>query len=146
MAEVLARKTALELGMKSVEVRSAGTHAGASMPASEGARRAVARHGQSLEAHSPTGLSPELVDWADWIFVMGPGHLHQVWVFGGKEKAVLLGAFAAGEGSEAPGGGGTHLAIPDPFGGDDRQYERTYQTLKRYVELAMKRLAEGVGG
>lgn len=146
MAELLAKRAALELGMEPVDVRSAGTHAGKGSPASDGARRAAARHGEELDGHRSTHLSPDLVEWADWIFAMGPGHLHQVFFLGGGDKAVLLGEFALGEGTREDQGGGMEMAVPDPFGGGDEEYEETYLTLEKYVNLAMKRLAEGMGG
>ncbi len=146
MAEVLSRRIASESGLHSVEIRSAGTHAGPGSQASGGAQRTVRRHGHSLEGHASIALSRELVEWADWIFAMGPGHLHRLRARGGGEKATLLGAFASGEGPDGMGGDGDHLAGPDPFGGDDEVYERTFQTLEKFVKLAMKRLAGEVGG
>jgi protein-tyrosine-phosphatase len=137
---------AAEAGLDWIEIRSAGTHAGPGAPASDGARRAAVRRGRSLEGHSSTTLSTELVDWADLIFVMGPGHLHQVGSLGGAEKAVLLGAFAIGQGLGSVGSQRNELAVPDPFGGDDELYEETFKILETYVDLAMRRLAgEGAG-
>lgn len=145
LAEVLSRRAASELGLHSVEIRSAGTHTGPGLEASGGAHSAARRHGLSLEGHASTVLSSELVEWADWIFAMGPGHLHRIKALGGEEKAVLLGAFATEESPDGVGAKGVLLAVPDPFGGDDDVYEETYLTLEKYVELAMKRLAGGVG-
>ena len=146
LAEVLSKRVALELGLSSVEIRSAGTHAHPGTAASGGALRAARRHGLSLEGHASTALSRELVAWADWAFAMGPGHLHRLGELGGEGNAVLLGTFAT-EGNPDPGGPpGNGLAVPDPFGGDDEVYEQTFLTLEKYVELAMKRLARGAGG
>jgi protein-tyrosine-phosphatase len=83
------------------------------------------------------------VEWADLIFAMGPGHLHKVRMMGGAEKAVLLGAFSVGEDLGGFGNERNELAVPDPFGGDDELYEKTFKILETYVELAMKRLAGG---
>jgi protein-tyrosine-phosphatase len=145
MAEVLARGMAEKLGLRGVEVRSAGTHARAGMPASEGALRAARRHGYSLEDHEATELSPDLVAWAHHILVMGPGHLHRVQLLGGDGKVFLLGSAAR----EGGGGEGIStdldLAIPDPFGGDDALYEETFRTLNRYLELFIKRLVAESG-
>ena len=137
MAELLSRRIAAELGLSSVEIRSAGTHARPGLQASEGALRTARRHGHSLEGHASTALSRELVEWADWIFAMGPGHLHRLEVLGSGEKAILLGAFANEESPDGIGAGGNHLAVPDPFGGDDELYERTFLTLEKYVDPRM---------
>ena len=144
MAEVLSRRIASEVGLDPLDVRSAGTHTRSGRGASEGALGAARRHGLSLEKHVSTVLSKELVEWADWIFAMGPGHLFRLRELGGEEKAVLLGAFATVGMEERTGAEPNHLAVPDPFGGDAEVYEQTFLTLERYVTLAMKRLAGGV--
>ena len=138
MAEALARKLASSSGPRDVEVRSAGTSALPGSPASGGARRAAHRHGLSLEAHSSSVLSLELVEWADVILAMAPSHVDALRALGGGEKVALLGAFA--EGVTVEDGAGD-LAVPDPFGGDDDVYLQTLELLQRYVTLAMKRLA-----
>ena len=140
MAEVLARRAAAEFGLPSVEVRSAGTHAATGAPASGGARRTVRRHQGSLEEHSSSPLSPELLDWADLVLAMGPGHLLQVRMLGGGGKAVLLGAFAHGHDPGDDVDEGLDFAVPDPFGGDDELYEATYQNLEKYVLAAMRKV------
>jgi protein-tyrosine-phosphatase len=137
MAEILAKGLAAEMGLSDVEIRSAGTAAVRGFPASGGAQRTAGRHGLNLAGHSSTPLSPELVGWASRIFTMSPSHLERVRAMGGGEESVLLGAFAKGEDE----GGGRHLAVPDPFGGDDRVYEDTFKTLREYVGMALKRLA-----
>ena len=138
MAEVLTRDLAAELGLPEVEVRSAGTAAVTGFPASGGAQRTAGRHGLNLAGHSSTPLNQELVEWATKVLTMSPSHLARVEALGGGERSSLLGAFARGEEDEA----GAHLAVPDPFGGDDRDYEDTFETLKEYVGLALKRLAK----
>ena len=138
MAEVLARSLAPTSGLGTVEIRSAGTSALPGSPASAGARRVVVSQGLSLESHSSSLLSRELVEWAHVILAMAPSHVHAVQALGGVEKVALLGAFAAGrEGEDGTGG----LAVLDPFGGDDAIYVETLEILHRYVTLAMKRLA-----
>jgi protein-tyrosine-phosphatase len=146
MAQGLAREMADRLGLRSVDIRSAGTHAASGAPASGGARRTVLGHQQSLEDHSSTPLSPELLDWADLVLAMGPGHLWQVRMLGAGEKASLLGAYAHGHGPGEEVDDADEFSVPDPFGGDDEGYEATYETLERYVLAAMKRVAEEMGG
>ena len=146
MAEVLSKRIAAEKGLGSVEIRSAGTHTRSGLPASDGALRAVGRHGLSLQGHSSVTLSEELAEWADWIFAMGLGHLHRIEMLGGGEKMSLLAAFAGGEGFQAGRGEGEAMGVPDPFGGDDEVYEETFRTLEKYVELTMDKLSGEVGG
>lgn len=134
MAEALARRELDTLGWDHVEVRSAGAGAAPGEPATEGARRAVAGQGLSLDEHRSTLLDPEVVAWADLILVMSPSHLFRVADLGGGERAALLDAFARGE-EEAVGGG-----VPDPFGGDDEAYATTFLVLEELVRKAVRRL------
>jgi protein-tyrosine-phosphatase len=76
---------------------------------------------------------------------MGPEHLHRLRVLGAEEKAVILGVFATEESPAGVGNDGNSLAVPDPVGGGEEVYEETFLTLENFVELAMKRLAGGVG-
>ncbi len=146
MAEVIGRRVSAELELPGVEIRSAGTHAATGAPASDGARRTVQRHQQSLEDHRSAPLSPDLLDWADLVLTMGPGHLLQVQMLGAGEKAALLVAFAHGHDPGEYVDGSPDFAVPDPFGGDDEVYEATYRDLERYVLAAVKRIAEEMGG
>ena len=133
-------RSAEELGMSGVDVRSSGTSTVSGLSPSEGALRAAERHGLSLKTHTSSPLSSDLVAWADIVLVMGLSHLHRVRELGGAQKGHLLLAFA--EGREGEESGGDHLDIPDPFGGDDGVYEGTYQALKRFVGKAMERLGK----
>ena len=144
MAEAISRRMASELGLQNAEFRSAGTLTRSGFPASGGALRAARRHGLSLDDHASTVLSKELVDWADWVFAMGPGHLHQLKLLGGDERAILLGAFASEDLFEGEGVDENDLAVPDPFGGDDAVYEETFKILEKYVVSAMNRLVKEV--
>jgi protein-tyrosine-phosphatase len=118
-----------------MEVRSAGTSTMAGLDASEGASRAAERHGLSLQGHSSTPLSREVVDWADLILTMGPSHLVRVRELGGDGKSALLGAYAGGS-DDAEG-----AAVPDPYGGGDEVYEATFRTLEAMVRAVLERLA-----
>src|SRR5262245_53840738 len=97
LSEVIARRELEQLGWSHVEVRSAGAFAKEGMPASEGALQSAARHGLDLTGHRTSTLSPELVDWADLILVMGPWHLERALELGGDERTALLAAFAEGD-------------------------------------------------
>ena len=136
LAEVIARRELERLGWSGVEVSSAGVAAGAGEPASGGALRAAARHGLALEAHEARLLTSEIVDAADLVLAMSPGHLPRAAHLGGDAKAVLLTEFAAGQDPV-----GIPESVLDPFGGPDEVYEATYQLLERLVVRALQRLA-----
>lgn len=120
-----------------VKVRSAGVSALSGGPASEGSLRVAARHGLDLGGHRSRPVDEELVRWADLILVMSPTHLLRLAELGAAGKAALLDAFARGEegGQEEPG-----AVVPDPFGGDDQEYEETYLTLEDLIPKALRRL------
>jgi protein-tyrosine phosphatase len=146
MAEAIGEGLVQSIAPGQIEIRSAGTHTRDGLPASEGALRAADRNGLSLARHASAELTSELVEWADLIFAMGPGHLAQVEALGGGGKAFLLGEYAVQGSGDVGGPRGQDFAVPDPFGGGDEVYERTFQTLKNYVRSAMKRLVEEWGG
>lgn len=137
MAEVLTRHALREREWVQVEVRSAGVAAMPGSPASEGAARAVARAGLSLDDHRSTPLSPELVEWADVVLTMSASHLDGVIRIGGEAKATLLTLFADGADGDAMYAQG----VPDPFGGDDATYQATFDALSDLVFRTLQRLA-----
>jgi protein-tyrosine-phosphatase len=136
MAEAIARRELETLGWTGVEIQSAGVSAYDGMPASEGALRSAMRHDFDLSRHRTTSLTPDLVAWADLILVMGPSHFVRVAELGGGERTALLTSFAEGEEAEGVAGAG----VPDPFGGDDEDYERAYEALEQLVGKALRRL------
>jgi len=136
LAEAIARQRLAVLGWAHVEVRSAGSAAGEGLPPSQGAVAAAERHGLDVSGHRSATLSPELVEWADLILTMGPSHLLRALELGGDGRSALLTAFAQGEHDEEEDPEG----VPDPWGGDDDDYERAYQALERLVETALRRL------
>ena len=146
MALVIGEDLVESMALGQLEIRSAGTHTRDGMPASDGALRAAQKNGLSLAQHASTELTPELVEWADLVLAMGPGHLAQVEHLGGAGKSFLLGEYAALGPGGVGGPRGQDFSVPDPFGGDDEVYERTFQTLRHYVRSAIKRIVEERGG
>jgi protein-tyrosine-phosphatase len=136
LASALAERELTALGWR-VEVRSAGVNASWGAPASEGSLRAGARHGLDLSGHRSRPIDDDLLRWADLILVMSPSHLMRLAELGAAGKAALLDAFARGEegGDEDAGAG-----VPDPFGGDDQDYEDAYLMLEELVPRALRRL------
>lgn len=136
MAEAIARNLAATGAHEALEVRSAGVGAFPGAPPSGGAVRAAARRGIDLEDHRATLLTRREVEWADLILTMSPSHLMRVSELGGGGRATLLTAFAeGGEGADAG-------SVPDPIGGTDVQYERTYRRLEELVERVLSRLTD----
>ena len=104
-------------------------------PASQGSLRVAARNGLDLSGHLSCPVGSDLLGWADLILVMSPGHLFPLAEMGVMGKAAVLDAFAKGG-----DGTGEAAEVPDPFGGDDRSYEETYQTLEDLVDKALHQL------
>jgi protein-tyrosine-phosphatase len=134
LAEAIARRELERRGWTHVQVASAGIAARAGDPASAHAARVAARHGTGLAEHRSRPLTGAVVEWADLVLAMGPGHLDAVAGWGGEEKARTLGDFAAG-------GAGLGVAVPDPFGGSEAAYEETYGELAVLIGEALDRLA-----
>jgi protein-tyrosine-phosphatase len=133
MAEAIARRELAKLGWNGVEVESAGAATVDGMPASAGALRAVNRYDLDLADHRSRALTGDIVEGADLILVMSGGHLARVRELGGGDRAALLTAFAEDSGDEDGG-------VPDPFGGDDALYERTFEALEDLVGRSLRRL------
>jgi protein-tyrosine-phosphatase len=136
LAEAIARRELEALGWSHVAVSSAGAHAPEGMPASEGALLIGRRYGLDLSGHRTRTLTPELVEWADLILVMGLWHMERALELGGSERTALLGAFAEGDETDA----GLGSEVPDPFGGDEDAYEVAYESLYALIRRALKRL------
>ena len=135
LAQALAERELAVLGWR-VEVRSAGIGAIPGEPASAGSVRAAARHGLDLDAHLSRPVDDELIRWADLILVMSASHLVGLARLGVGGKAALLDAFARGEQGDA----GEGMGVPDPFGGDDQDYEDVYVMLEELIPGVLRRL------
>lgn len=134
MAVVIARRAFQERGWDHVSVRSAGTSAYQGGGASGGALRAASAAGLDLEDHVSQPLCVEMVEWANLILPISPTHMHDVSDLGGAEKAAQLGSFVP----EAEDG--AVPTVPDPFGGSDEEYARTYERIATMVEEMLIRL------
>lgn len=131
MAGVIARQALRERGWLSVAVDSAGTAVALGQPAAESAVRVAADRGLDLSRHISIPLTEDLVHWADLILVMTPAHLDAVANLGGADKAALLTDFLPE--SDEPG-------IPDPLGGGDEAYRRTFDILSTAIGAVLRRL------
>ena len=138
MAEVIARRRLEELGWAHVEVGSAGVGAFDGSPASGGAVRTASAHGLDLDSHSATLLTEEEAGAADLILTMSASHLMRVVELGGGDRAAMLTSYAGG------GEGGGTGSVPDPIGGSDAEYERTFRLLDDMIARVLERLQQVV--
>ncbi len=137
LAEVLARREAIERGMADVEVASAGTSAWEGAPASDGALLVALERGMDLAQHRAQQLTRELVQSHDVVLAMGPHHLERAEALGGEGRTHLLTSFAAGPSAGRP--------INDPFGGDLDQYRETLAELHGEIRRVFDRLTARPG-
>jgi protein-tyrosine-phosphatase len=87
LAEAIARETLGTLGISDVEVSSAGVHAWAGAPASDGALLVALENGLDLSLHRARAIDKELLADEELILVMSPHHLERVEALGGKGRA-----------------------------------------------------------
>jgi protein-tyrosine-phosphatase len=133
IAAAIARRIAQERALPHLDLGSAGTSAVDGQPASDGALLVGIERQLDLTEHRARQLTPELVDQADLILVMGPHHLERVEALGGTGKAYLLTDYATRSHAGRP--------VTDPFGGDLDVYRATVDELEADIQRAVDRLA-----
>jgi protein-tyrosine phosphatase len=113
------------------QVSSAGTWAEPGLPASPGARSAMAERGLSLEAHRSLPVTGELLGQQDLILVMGAGQHEAICAeFPGVASRVrLLSALA-----------GPAYDISDPIGGTNAAYRVLADELRGILERGYAKL------
>ena len=136
LAEVIARRELAGAGVDSVHVSSAGTVGETGGCASSGSLEVARQHGLDLETFVSRALTQEIVDEADLILVMEPGHRSSVLGLSptADTKTWVLGEFAGKKGTEA--------VVPDPFGGSIDSYRRTYDKIENFLREGLSRLLE----
>ena len=132
MAEVIARREAIERGLGDIEVGSAGVSAWEGAPASDGALLVAMERHLDLGSHQSQPLTRELVEGADLILTMGDSHLERALALGGEGKSYLLSAYGV---PDAEG-----RSIADPFGGDLEDYRVAFGELQREIRRVFDRL------
>jgi protein-tyrosine-phosphatase len=131
MAEVIARKIAIERGLQDVEAISAGTSAHDGAPASDGALLVCMERNMDLSLHRSQTLTRDLVREADLILAMGPHHLERIEALGGAGRAFLLSEFASHGASSRP--------ISDPIGAELAVYRITADELDEEIRRVLDR-------
>lgn len=114
LAAALARAQGVDAG-------SAGLAAFPGDPATPQAIRAAERHGADLTAHRAQRVNSELVNRAETIYVMTPGH-----------RDALNARFPEAAGRVRV----LSPAVPDPYGGGDAVYEACVQRLMEAMKRA----------
>ncbi len=134
LAEVIARNALRERGWSGVSVGSAGVFASEGSPASEGALEAARRAGLDLSGHRSRLVTPELVEAAGLVLTMTRGHRDLLEQVGLGGRASTLAAFASDDEPDV------QQDVPDPFGGSQETYDRTFVELLHLVGRALDRL------
>src|SRR4051812_31252351 len=137
MAEVIARKVALERCLFDVETASAGTSAWEGSPASDGALLVAMERAMDLSDHRAQSLTRDLVRSSDLILAMGPHHLERIEALGGEGKAFLISDFASH--------GSSHRAISDPVGAELDVYRATANELEEEIQRVLDRITADRG-
>jgi protein-tyrosine-phosphatase len=132
LAEVIARKIAIERGLADVEILSAGTSAWDGASASDGALLVAMERHMDLGQHRAQSLSRELVRESDLILAMGPHHLERIEALGGSGRAYLLSDYASR--------GASHRPISDPIGAELDVYRTTADELEAEIRKALDRV------
>lgn len=133
LAEVIARKVAIERGLPDVDVASAGTSAWEGAPASDGSLLVAMERHMDLGQHRATLLSRPLVDASDLVLAMGPHHLDRAEALGGAGKSFLLTDYASK--------GAIRRGITDPVGAELDVYRATADELEEEIRKVFDRIA-----
>lgn len=133
MAEVIARREAIERGLGDIEVASAGVSAWDGAPASDGALLVALERHLDLGSHRSQPLTRELVEQSDLVLTMGEAHLERVLALGGAGKTHLLSAYGVPDAEPR--------SIADPYGGDLEGYRVTFAELQREIRRVFDRLS-----
>jgi len=134
MAEVLARSYAQDRGWN-IEVCSSSLMGLKGNPAHPNAIKVCAEIDLDLTPHKAQPLSPELLEWADWVLVMELAHSR-----GARDMLptkgdhiLLLGSFCG------------KLEIDDPLGGWKRRFRKSRDEINDCVQNFMDRLPPDAG-
>jgi protein-tyrosine-phosphatase len=132
MSEALARHAIRERGWSGVEVASAGVAALAGSPASAEVPRVLEELGVEAPAHEARELTPERVEWADAVLVMGPSHAAAAEAMGGAGKVAMVTEYLPGEDAGQP--------VMDPIGGGLGVYRDTRDQLRAAIDAFLDRI------
>ncbi len=129
MAEGLARHYANSRS-REVEVRSASQMGLKGHPAEPNAVKVMAEIGIDISEHRSQAMTPEILNWADYILVMEAQHSREARKRAPEkeDRILLLGTFCG------------LFEVPDPLGGWKRRFRQSRDQLRTCVENFMDRL------
>ena len=130
MAEYAFRAIADQTRSGEFEVASAGTATMDGLPSSSDTVKVLRKRGIDASGHESTRLTPEIIDWADAIYVME--WLHYDWVLhlnpSAKSKVFMLAEFAGQRISDD-----SEIGIPDPINTSQDFYLSTLEYIESCV-------------
>ena len=140
LAEGFLKKLLERNSLRRIEIGSAGLTAFPGSPASFQALRVARENSLSLEKHQARLVTPELIDQADLIVVMEPGHRRQLLDLHPQAagKILLLRHFARY--------GSRERGIPDPYGLNLEVYRFCFEDIKECVKSLHEWLLEAGQG
>ena len=140
LAEGFLKKLLKRNSLRRIEVGSVGLTAFPGSPASFQALRVARENSLSLEKHQARLVTPELIDQADLIVVMEPGHRRQLLDLHPQAagKILLLRHFARY--------GSRERGIPDPYGLNLEVYRFCFEDIKECVKSLHEWLLEAGQG
>lgn len=133
MAEALLRAALTKRGegLGHIKVASCGLAADADAPASPNSRRAMSKIGLDLSAHRSRPVSQEVLDRSLVVFAMTARHVDALRErFGRLPDRVIVLRDVLPE--------GVSRNIPDPFGGDLREYEECRDSMVEAVPALLE--------
>lgn len=132
MAAALASHAAEGRGWSGLDVASAGVAALPGSPASPEVPVVLEELGIDAPDHLARELTPDLVEWADAVFVMAPQHGAAVAAMGGENKVALITEYVPGAEAGAP--------VRDPIGGSVEVYRETRDQLRRAIDAILDQI------
>lgn len=113
-------------------VASAGTAMIEGAPATRHAVDVSAEHGIDISAHRSSGVTVEALQACDLVLAMTQEH--EVWLKefapGSAGKIFMLSEYSDG----------SDVDVPDPIGGDRREYEQVFDMMARMLDAAVPRM------
>jgi protein-tyrosine-phosphatase len=128
MAEGILRAKIVKLGRNDFYVTSSGIHARENQSATDHAVEICKENGIDITHHLSRPLNPKELHAADLVLAMEPVQKDFMLLFfpGLQDKVGLLGAWPEAENRKS--------IIPDPMGGDEKEYRKTFELINSHIE------------
>lgn len=144
MAEGILKSALKKMGVKHVEVKSAGTHGLHFAPVSVFAAQIAKTKGVDLFRHRSRELTGEMIKGTNLILVMAPEHLDYIIRMepAAASKTFLLKAFARVTGASHKDIEAGVLSVKDPIGGSLEDYQRSFSEIEMEIERILPELLQ----